>query len=202
MFITFRSDDQDVSKNNNIRSIDEISYADTLYALVIQPLRQYFISLWNFITWTPKVNDNTSNQLDESIEPLLGNQSDCDDHDISPPSENKPVVKTAEQRRLEQFEAYLAEKKRRKAAKKFRRMLETTTTLSESGNERKHSKNIRGPPTDVGSIASSSFSGMSASTISPHEADYNSAFSLTQDDLLFLKQHDQSDLVRTTKEDI
>lgn len=111
-------------------------------------------------------------------------------------------MKTAEERRLEQFEAYLAEKKRRKAAKKFRRMLETTTTLSDSGNERKHSKTMKGPPTDVGSMASSNFSGMSTSTISPHEADYNSAFSLTQDDLLFLKQHHQPDLVTATKEHI
>lgn len=177
------------------RSIDNLSYKDALYAFLIQPIWKYISSILRFIAWTPLSKEGSVALDNPPNEPLLDDRPR--DDNITP--SDKPSA-APDERRLAQFEAYLAEKKRRKAAKRFKRLLESAS-VSESGDGyREHLKGLKGPPTDVGSVASSTWSGWSHSTSSPHEADSGSAFSLTQDDIAGLKElHRQKYGIRRTK---
>ncbi|TIA91069.1 hypothetical protein E3P99_01251 [Wallemia hederae] len=121
-------------------------------------------------------------------EPLLGDRqvddpsnTNNDAGDIT--HSDKPRVDAA---RMAQLEAYLAEKKQRKAARRFKRMLEAADSREAAVGQHRALGSLRGPPTDVGSIASSTYS--CSTTNSPHDADSGSAFSLTEDDMAALKE--------------
>ncbi|TIB19161.1 hypothetical protein E3P92_00090 [Wallemia ichthyophaga] len=182
------------------RPIDSISYKDVLYAL-FEPVCQYISDILRFLLWTPtttKPKYGTVALDNPPDEPLLA--------DVGAREHSPPLETPADEHKLAQYEAYLKEKKSRKAAKRFKKLLDSANNASSVSNANntcthnyKHLNGLNGPPTDVGSVDGSTWSGWSHSTCSPHEADSGSAFSLTQDDIADVKLHRQRYYSRQTK---